>query len=146
MRGKKKCELLKSIRCKIARQNGLDYTISECKHQGDCKGTCPKCEEELRQLANDLERIKQSGKRVAVAGIAAAVVATSATACTPRDHDDSYWEIMGNDDLMTGYYIENEPDPEIEGKQLPADYMDGDYDIHYEEELTGDVAAPTEEE
>lgn len=27
---------------------GIEYEISECDFQGDCKGTCPKCESELK--------------------------------------------------------------------------------------------------
>lgn len=91
MTGKEKCTLLKSIRCRIARKNGIEYSTPECTFQGECKGTCPKCEAELRALTAELERIKQSGKRVAVAGIAAAMVVTSASACAPASPEEQ-WE------------------------------------------------------
>ena len=81
-RGKKKCEILKTIRCQVAKKNGIPYTYTECTYQGECRGTCPKCEEELRYLTHELEKLKQSGKQVAVAGVAAAVIATSATGCS----------------------------------------------------------------
>ncbi len=42
--GKAQCELLKEIRSQIATQNGIDYATSECGFEGECKGTCPKCE------------------------------------------------------------------------------------------------------
>lgn len=81
-KGKKKCELLKAVRCKVAKENGISYTFTECTHQGECRGTCPKCEEELRYLTRELEKLKQSGKRVAVAGVAAALIGTAAVGCT----------------------------------------------------------------
>ena len=41
--GKEKCRILKEIRAEIARQNDIEWVTSECKHKGNCKGTCPKC-------------------------------------------------------------------------------------------------------
>ena len=81
-RGKKKCEILKTIRCQVAKKNGIEYTFTECTYQGACRGTCPKCEEELRYLTRELEKIKKSGKQVAVAGVAAALIATSTAGCS----------------------------------------------------------------
>ena len=80
MNGKNKCKLLKEIRQKIADENGIEYVTSECKFQGQCSGTCPKCEAEVRYLEQELENRKKAGKTVAVAGIAAAMVVT-ATGC-----------------------------------------------------------------
>ena len=42
--GKEKCRILKEIRAEIAKANDIEWVTSECKHQGNCKGTCPKCE------------------------------------------------------------------------------------------------------
>ena len=42
--GKEKCRILKEIRAEIARANDIEWVVSECKHKGNCKGTCPKCE------------------------------------------------------------------------------------------------------
>ena len=78
MNGKSKCKILKDIRKKIAQDNEIPYVTSECKYQGDCSGTCPKCEAELRYLENELAKLKACGKAVAVAGIAAALVIGSA--------------------------------------------------------------------
>ena len=83
MNGKSKCKILKDIRKKIAEENDIDYVTSECKYQGECSGTCPKCEAELRYLENELTKRKNLGKAVAVAGIAAALVVGSA-GCTFR--------------------------------------------------------------
>lgn len=78
MNGKSKCKILKDIRRQIARENDIELVISECKYQGDCAGTCPKCEAEVRYLEQELRKRRQTGKAVAVAGIAAALVVSTA--------------------------------------------------------------------
>lgn len=78
MKGKQRCRILKQIRKDIADANGIDYVISECPHKGDCAGTCPKCESEVAYLERELEKRRQTGKKVAIAGIAAAAVISSA--------------------------------------------------------------------
>lgn len=78
MKGKQRCRILKQIRKEIADANGIDYVISECPHKGDCAGTCPKCESEVAYLERELEKRRQTGKKVAIAGIAAAAVISSA--------------------------------------------------------------------
>ncbi len=78
MKGKQRCRILKQIRKEIADANGIDYVISECPHKGDCAGTCPKCESEVAYLERELEKRRQTGKKVAIAGIAAAAVVSSA--------------------------------------------------------------------
>lgn len=82
MRGKNKCRILKEIRQKIADENEIPYVTRECSYQGECSGTCPKCEAELRYLEQQLERRQKLGKTVTVAALAAAMMA-SAAACTP---------------------------------------------------------------
>lgn len=82
MKGKEKCKALKEIRRQIAEQNDIPYAVSQCSHQGDCKGTCPKCESELRYLERELAIRKNLGKAVAVAGISVGAC-SSLTACSP---------------------------------------------------------------
>lgn len=77
MNGKSKCKTLKDIRRQIAKENNIELVISECKYQGDCSGTCPKCEAEVRYLEQELRKRQQAGKMIAVAGIAAALVVSS---------------------------------------------------------------------
>lgn len=81
MHGKEKCKILKEIRQQIAENNDIEYAVSECKHQGNCKGTCPKCESELCYLENELEKRRMNGKKIILAGISAAILAVN-TACT----------------------------------------------------------------
>lgn len=83
-KGKKKCKILKQIRQEIAKANDIEFITSECRHKGDCAGTCPKCEAELRYLEEELERRRMSGKRIAVAGIVAGALLTSAAGCTSK--------------------------------------------------------------
>ena len=78
--GKEKCRILKEIRAEIARANDIEWVVSECKHKGNCKGTCPKCEQEVRQLEAALAKREALGKTVAVVGISASI-ALSVTGC-----------------------------------------------------------------
>ncbi len=80
MNGKEKCRALKEIRRQIAEKNDIPYAVSQCTHQGNCKGTCPKCEAELRYLEKELALRKSLGKAVAVAGISLAAF-SGLTAC-----------------------------------------------------------------
>jgi hypothetical protein len=80
MKGKKRCKILKEIRRQIAVNNDIEFVTSECKHQGDCLGTCPKCEAEVRYLERELEKRMKLGKAVAVAGLAVALT-TSTVGC-----------------------------------------------------------------
>ena len=69
-RGKETCKILKEIRQQIADKNEIEYITSECHFQGECQGTCPKCESELQYLEKELHKRRQLGKAVAIAGIA----------------------------------------------------------------------------
>jgi len=70
MNGKKICKSLREIRCRIARANDIDYTPAVCTHEGNCSGTCPACESELRYIERQLLRRTATGKKVALAGLA----------------------------------------------------------------------------
>ena len=74
--GKEVCLILKGIRQKIADTNGISYQPKECQHEGDCAGTCPACEEEIRYLERELKARKGNGFGMKVAGIAAGICAT----------------------------------------------------------------------
>lgn len=84
MKGKEKCRALKEIRRQIAEKNDIPYAVSRCSHQGDCKGTCPKCEAELQYLERELAVRKNLGKVVAIAGISVGAC-SSLTACSPTE-------------------------------------------------------------
>ena len=76
VKGKSTCKLLKDIRQQIADANGISYQPKECHHKGDCAGTCPACEEEIRYLERELNARKGNGFGMKVAGIAAGICAT----------------------------------------------------------------------
>ena len=76
VKGKSTCKLLKSIRQQIADANGISYQPIECHHKGDCAGTCPACEAEIRYLERELKARKGNGFGMKVAGIAAGICAT----------------------------------------------------------------------
>lgn len=67
--GKQTCKILKEIRKQIAQTNDIEYVVSECQYKGDCLGTCPKCEAEVRYLIQALERRRLAGKVVSLMGI-----------------------------------------------------------------------------
>ena len=75
-KGKSTCKLLKDIRQQIADANGISYQPKECHYKGDCAGTCPACEEEIRYLERELKARKGNGFGMKVAGIAAGICAT----------------------------------------------------------------------
>lgn len=94
MRGKDKCRILKQIRKKIADENEIPYVVEECKHKGECKGTCPKCEADLKMLERELSLRHKIGKTVAIAGIAAGVM-TMTTGCDIDDVASALKQIVG---------------------------------------------------
>ena len=95
MRGKEKCRALKEIRGQIARENDIPFAVSQCTYQGECRGTCPKCEAELRYLERELAIRKGLGKAVAVVGISASVCA-GLTACSPMDSVQDFFQSPEN--------------------------------------------------
>ena len=67
---------MKDVRQKIATENGISYHPEECHHKGECTGTCPGCEKEIRYLEEQLKNKQHSGLGLKVAGIAAGVCVT----------------------------------------------------------------------
>ena len=85
-RGKQTCKILKDIRKQIAEANDIEYITSECQYKGECVGSCPKCETEVSNLMQALERRRLAGKVVSLVGISIGLLATSMLA----------WEKMEN--------------------------------------------------
>jgi TonB family protein len=77
--GKKVCDTLKAIRLDIARANGIEYAPTECTHKGDCAGTCPACESEIRYLEREIARKRSLGKAALVAGVSLGMMSFTAT-------------------------------------------------------------------
>ena len=74
-KGKSTCKVLKEIRQKIANENGIRYVPKECHYKGECKGTCPACEAEVRYLEEELKRKRRNGFAIKLGGIAAGLCA-----------------------------------------------------------------------
>ena len=125
MIGKEKCRILKEIRQRIADENDIAYVTSECTHKGDCRGTCPKCESELRYLEKQLAARAAAGKRIAIAALCAGMT-FSLSSCAvivnrlEKRLDEEFMGIVNPDEVV------------LEGEAAP-DYYD-------EYELEGDVA------
>ncbi len=123
MNGKKKCKILKEIRRQIAEQNDIEYITSECQHKGDCKGTCPKCEAEVRYLEKELEKRQMLGRRVAVVGIAA-TLAFSTVGCEYMPEKPFIDELSGDvadpngPEFTMGDYALSGEDVPVDGEMI----------------------------
>ena len=82
--GKNKCAYLKEIRERIATENGIPLEPRECTFKGECSGTCPFCEAEMRYIEKELHKRRTLGKAVTVAGIALSSVMLF-PACGPKN-------------------------------------------------------------
>ena len=56
MKGKDKCDFLKALRKKIADDNDIVLHQKDCKHEGDCLGTCPLCDSESAYILDELKK------------------------------------------------------------------------------------------
>lgn len=81
--GKNICNQLKEVRKRIAEENDIPLEIEECTYKGECRGTCPRCEAEVRYLENALADRLRLGKVATVAGLALGLAATAAQAQAP---------------------------------------------------------------
>ena len=68
--GKNICAALKQVRKRVADTNGIVYAPKECHFEGDCNGTCPACEAEVRYLEHQLSLLRKAGKAATVMGVA----------------------------------------------------------------------------
>ena len=98
-RGKQTCRILKEIRRQIAEANGIEFVTSECRYKGDCLGTCPRCEAEVRYLEQQLRAHHLAGRAVALAGISAGMILMSGCCGTSTKN-------QVNDDML-GEFIES---------------------------------------
>ena len=112
-KGKKTCETLKSIRKQIADANDIPYEPRVCTHKGDCMGTCPACESEMRYIENQLNIRKMAGKAVKIVGLATVM---TLAACNSISTTDSYNPKLEVGDEMEGEIVDRR---RIEVEDLP---------------------------
>ena len=84
-RGKNICKQLKEVRKRIAEENGIPLEMEECSYKGECRGTCPRCEAEVRYLENALAERLRIGKVATVAGLALGLAATAQAQAPQND-------------------------------------------------------------
>lgn len=149
--GKEKCRILKEIRAEIARENEIEWVVSECKHKGNCKGTCPKCEQEVRQLEEALAKREALGKKVAVVGISASI-ALSVTGCV-NPFPETQGDMVLEGDPMLPETIAEETYIAVAGEIAPPPETESECDLptagvpveeETEEVLMGDVVVDGE--
>ena len=97
-RGKETCRILKDIRRQIAETNDIEFITSECRYQGDCLGTCPKCEAEVQYLEQQLSARHAAGKTIALASISAGLIAlSSCSSCSVQNNNnDKHLRLTGS--------------------------------------------------
>lgn len=79
--GRNICNILREVRRNIARENSIPLEIPECTYEGECRGTCPRCESEVKYLEVELSRRTRMGIAATVAG-----VAVTLTSCDGEHH------------------------------------------------------------
>ena len=96
--GKETCRILKEIRRQIAEANDIEFITSECRYQGDCLGTCPKCEAEVQYLEQQLSARHAAGKTIALASISAGLIAlSSCSSCSVQNNNnDKHLRLTGS--------------------------------------------------
>ena len=139
MRGKKTCKILKEIRQRIAEDNDIELITSECTYQGDCLGTCPKCEAEVRYLERELAKHQALGKAAIISGMAVTTL-FGMSSCDGNTPQPTEGLIQAPDTIEM---LEGDVPYE---NTLPDSTSDGTGNNEYK--LEGDVCAPvrTEEE
>ena len=123
MKGKEKCEKLKSIRKLIAERNMIEYTPDECSHKGECKGVCPTCDKETQYILEEIQKRLEKGQPVDLDIDLVELLTDSESEDNPATTDDDI-----GIDTTRGIV----PDDEyLMGEAQPIEYF-----------LQGDIAAP----
>ncbi len=85
MKGKQICSYLKSVRREVAAANGIDLEIPDCTFEGECSGTCPRCEAEVRQLEQALSQRQRLSQKVAIVGVAMGLALSGMSAASAQN-------------------------------------------------------------
>ena len=110
-KGKDVCEVLKDVRRKVAAANEIDYEPRVCHHEGDCTGTCPACEAEVRYIERELNRRRRLGKAVVVTGLSLGLAAmTASCSFKPNGMLESGTPVRGKMPAATHLHQGDKPD------------------------------------
>lgn len=63
LNGKQVCEKLKQMRKQLAEANGIKMKFVDCPSTGPCAGTCERCDMEVRQLQEELLKIREEDRK-----------------------------------------------------------------------------------
>lgn len=102
--GKRICETLKTIRKQIADANGIVYEPKKCNFKGECRGTCPACEQEVKYIEKQLNARRMLGKAVTIIGVSTGIAALSS--CSQKTIQNS--SIITGDIYIPVDSIEND--------------------------------------
>lgn len=121
MKGKQKCNILREVRRKIAAENHIPYQTKDCTYTGECSGTCPYCEAEVRYLEDQLKKKAHLGKQIRIAAVCAGITAVAA-GCTvvdsfvsqvnPTPTPTEEWNQLSGEVPWPGESAENTVEPE----------------------------------
>ena len=129
-RGKKICNALRDVRRQIAAANDIPYETTDCHHEGECQGTCPKCEAEVRYIENQLSLRRAAGKAVSLVGLSLGISAAFAS--------------CGNQPTATNQATTNQTtsdNPTSETNQTIEEYEGEDFEMLTLDENKTDSAA-----
>ena len=112
--GRAICKTLKELRKRIADANGIPFEIEECTYQNSCKGTCPKCDSEMKYLQEAIDERKRQGYPVILTELMSEAelldnISSQQNQNTENDIEDNY-----NSDDLNEYNI-------LEGDIMPPD-------------------------
>ena len=143
MKGRDKCELLNEIRQKIADENNIEFTIYECTFEGDCTGTCPKCESELKYLEAELAKKQSRGEKIKLEGIFT----------LEPEEDEPTCDLPMDDEPLIGNFISHPVERDIDYLNKEIEELEEMKKIKeneimalkkYEDQLMGDIALDDE--
>ena len=126
-RGKKICGYLKGIRRKIAEENDIKLDIPECTYEGECRGTCPRCEWEVQYLEKTLFERMKLGKIATISGLA---LGLSACGGNPGPIIETTGDVPNTD---TDYIEQADtlplppPDPDMVLPVVGEEILEGEY-------------------
>jgi hypothetical protein len=145
MKGKETCNYLKVVRREVAAANGLEFDFPECTYEGECQGTCPQCESEVRQLEQALSLRKSLSQKVSILGVAAGLAfsgmtAASAQTIAPADTahsvDSTFEEVIEGELPELSFYPEAEF---VGGKDSLNKYIMDNFNPNFGELVLRDI-------
>ena len=80
---------MKSVRREVAAANGIELEIPDCTFDGECPGTCPRCEAEVRQLEQALSHRQSLSQKVAIVGVAMGLALSGMSAASAQNVNPS---------------------------------------------------------